>query len=135
MSKPSNSIDRTGLDEAFSADEERKSKLMLEAQLLQESDDLEKGSELYAEAAAIEESLAKRCGDLGLEAKKHVHLYSAASGWARAGDFHHALSICKAPLNEVDKDEPLHNEVEEFTKTVRKQRIQWYSGVFLNSAA
>lgn len=85
-----------GIDATIRNDEARKSDLILQSHLLRERGDGEQSSEKFAEAAAIEERLRDRCTELGLTEKPYVNAFSAASCWARAGDFHHAITLCDA---------------------------------------
>src|SRR5271157_4792117 len=88
-----NGISRDGLDAAFDADETLKSNLILEGRLLGDQQQLDAAADRFARAAAIEERLGTRCAAHGLREKSWVHLFSAASCWARAGNFHAAICL------------------------------------------
>jgi len=63
---------------------------------------LDAASNRFAQAAEIEERLSSRCADKGLQDKRWVHLFSAASCWARAGDFHTAIGLGEQLLAHAD---------------------------------
>src|SRR4051812_4186190 len=86
-------IDRHGLDAAFEADETLKSNLIVEGQMLLAQQQADAAADRFAQAAAIEERLSAACSAQGLREKGYVHLFSAASCWARAGDFHTAIRL------------------------------------------
>ena len=93
MSQHSHGMDRNGLDASFDADEALKSNLIVEAQLLSAQQQPDAAADRFARAAEIEERLSSRCAELGLREKSWMHLFGAASCWARAGDFHTAIGL------------------------------------------
>src|SRR5215216_4591643 len=117
MSQPSpRGIDRHGLDDAFDADETLKSNLLLEGRLLNARQQPDAAADCFARAAEVEERLGARCAALGLREKSHVHLFSAASCWARAGDFYTAISRGEQLLGRDDLPPRLRQRIEEFTQ-------------------
>ncbi|MBC7804625.1 MAG: hypothetical protein H7145_00550, partial [Akkermansiaceae bacterium] len=52
----------------------------------------------YGEVAPIEERLAQACRDAGLVPKMRTHQLSAASCWAKAGNFHRAVLLADEML-------------------------------------
>ena len=95
-------LSRQGVDAAFRANEAQKSRLLLEAQLLRAQQQSEAAADIFVEAAMLEEQLQDRCFTMGLREKAFVHGFSAASCWAQAGDFHHAIGICQELLAHAD---------------------------------
>jgi len=135
MSQHSGGIDRHGLDASFDADEALKSNLIVEAQLLSTQQQPDAAADRFAQAAEIEERLSSQCVDLGLREKSWVHLFSAASCWARAGDFHTAIGLGEQLLAETGLPPGLRQRVLEFTDTIRKRRTQWADGLVLTTSA
>jgi hypothetical protein len=136
MSEPStNGIDRQGLDSAFEAEEIRKSNLILDAGRLSADHQPDAAADRFAQAAEIEEGLADRCAAAGLAEKSWVHRFSAASCWARAGDFHTAIVQGEQLLARADLPPRLRQRVQEFTQTLRQRRVQWAANLLLASTA
>jgi hypothetical protein len=134
MSESANQgIERRGLDTAFEADERRKSNLMLEGQWLSAQHQPDAAADCFAQAAEIEEHLADRCVEAGLAAKSHIHRLSAASCWARAGDFHTAIRLGDELLAHADLPPRLRQRVQEITQTLRDRRVQWSANLVLSS--
>src|SRR5579862_4268517 len=103
----------------FAAEETRKSNLLLQAALLRDQGDLEQASALFAATAEIEERLARKA-DTGKDAAKALRLwYSAASAWAHAGDFHHALTLLRAIEGRPDVPAALRGRIHAFSEKVR----------------
>jgi hypothetical protein len=127
------SIGRCGLDSAFEADEARKSSLILEAQLLREQQQDEAAAARFAEAAEIEERLSEICEVKGLVEKSFVHRFSAASCWAHAGDFYHAIRLCDDLLARADLPDRLRQRVQSYREALRARRAQWYEGLVLTT--
>jgi hypothetical protein len=127
MNHPSrHGISRQGVDAALAADESRKSRLMLEAQLLRAQQQSEAAAEKFAEAAMIEERLRDAYFAQGLSDKAFMHGFSAASCWAQAGDFHHAIGLCHEMLAHSQLPERLRHRIDAYVKTLRARRAQWY---------
>ena len=118
-------IARVGLDADFDAEETKKSNLLLQAALLRAQNEEEQAVERYAEAAQIEERLAERCKAIGLWEKSRVHSFSAASAWAQAGDFYHALHLFAALQNDADTPSRLRDAIGRYTETLATRRRQW----------
>jgi hypothetical protein len=135
MSQPSQGIDRHGLDASFEADEALKSDLIVKAQLLSAQQQPDAAANCFARAAEIEERLSSRCLDQGLQEKSWVHLFSAASCWARAGDFHTAIGLGEQLQAEPGLPPRLRQRVQEFTETIRQRRTQWAAGLVLTESA
>ena len=129
MSQHSGGIDRHGLDASFDADEALKSNLIVEAELLSTQQQPDAAADRFAQAAEIDERLGSRCADLGLREKSWVHFFSAASCWARAGDFHTAIGLGEQLQAEASLPPRLQQRVQEFTDTIRKRRTQWAAGL------
>src|SRR5271170_3598127 len=91
--RPLKGIARHGLDTNFAKDETLKSNLILEGRLLREQQQPDAAAERFARAAAIEERLSEICAGQGLQEKSWIHLFSAASCWAQAGNFHEAICL------------------------------------------
>jgi hypothetical protein len=127
-------IRRRGLDATFEADEARKSNLILEGRALREQGQDEAAASRFAQAAAIEEQLADRCGRAGLVEKEFVHRFSAASCWAQAGDFYHAITLCNDLLARADLPDRLRQRVLDYADALRARRAQWYAGLLLEAA-
>jgi hypothetical protein len=119
-------LSRQGVDAAFSADEAQKSRLLLEAHLLRAQQQAEAAADKLVEAAMMEERLRERCFTLGLREKAFVHGFSAASCWAQAGDFHHAIGVCQELLAHPDLPGRLRHRVDAYAKTLCARRAQWY---------
>jgi hypothetical protein len=127
MSNPTGrGLSRQGVDAAFVADEAQKSHLLLEAQLLRAQQQAEAAADKVVEAAMIEERLRERCFTMGLREKAFVHGFSAASCWAQAGDFHHAIGVCQDLLAHSDLPPRLRHRVDAYAKTLCTRRAQWY---------
>jgi hypothetical protein len=134
MNEPSNSgIDRHGLDAPFDAEEARKSNLILEGQLLSAQQQPDAAADRFAQAAEIEERLADHCAAAGLMEKSWIHRFSAASCWARAGDFHTAIVLGEQLLAQSDLPARLRQRVQDFTQTLRQRRVQWAANLALTS--
>lgn len=78
----------------------------------------------FAQAARIEERLSEVCESKGLLEKSFIHRFSAASCWAQAGDFYHAIALCDELLARADLPERLGQRVEEYAQTIRVRRDQ-----------
>ncbi len=128
-------IDRNGSDASFEADETLKSNLIVEGQMLSAQDQPDAAADRFAQAAAIEERLSARCAAQGLSEKSWVHRFSAASCWARAGDFHTAIGLAEELLAQADLPPRLRQRVEEFTQALRQRRRQWGAGLALTAGA
>lgn len=136
MSQPSpKGIDRHNLDVDFDADEELKSNLILEGQLLLTQQQADVAADRFAQAAEIEEHLSARCEAQGLYEKSWAHLFSAVSCWARAGDFHTAIGLGERMLAHADLPPRLRQHVEGFVQTLRQRRQQWVAGLALTASA
>lgn len=113
----------------FSEEEIRKSNLLLQAALLRDQGDLEQASERFAAAAEIEERLAADA-ETRHEWEKALRLrYSAASGWAYAGDFHHALALLRTLEAHAETPPALRTRIYAFAERVQAQREQWHQSL------
>jgi hypothetical protein len=129
------SISRHGLDDAFVADESRKSDLLLAAQLLRDQGQDRAAAARFANAAALEQGLADRCLAAGLAEKALVHRFSAASCWAQAGNFYQAIALCDALQVENNLPESLRERVSLYVDALRSRRAQWYRELMLRNEA
>lgn len=120
-------IVRLDLDVEFAAAERRKSELLLSAQMLRSQGQDEAAAAQFAAAAAVEEQLADRAAAMGLQDKAWTHRFSAASCWAQAGDFFHALVWCNRLLAEDQLPDRLRQAVIGYAQALRGRRAQWYS--------
>src|SRR5882724_1188978 len=126
MNQPSpKGIDRNGLDAAFEADETLKSNLIVEGQFLLGQQQSDAAADRFARAAAIEERLSAACAAQGLQEKSWAHLFSAASCWARAGDFHTAIGLGEQLQTQPALPPRLRQRVRDFTQTLHQRRRQW----------
>lgn len=105
--------------------ETRKSNLLLQAALLRDQGDLEQASALFATAAEIEERLAAEADARNDSAHALRSWYSAASAWAHAGDFHHALTLLQALQQRPDVPSALRARMNAFSAKVQEQRELW----------
>lgn len=130
MNDPSTSgFHREGLDEAFAADEVRKSNWMLEGRLLEAQQQWDEAARKFALAAEQEERLGNQCAALGMSDKATLHLYSAASCWARAGNFYRAIALCDDLLARSNLSEPLRQRIGDYVQALRGRRAQWLTGL------
>jgi len=127
-------ISRHGLDAGFAAEETRKSQLMLEAQLLRAQHQSRAAADKMAEAAAIEEQLREVCFTQGLTEKAFLHGFSAASCWAQAGNFHHAIMLCQNLLAHTALPDRLRQHIDTYAKTLDARRAQWYEELVMQDA-
>ena len=132
MSHPAvHGVNRQGVDGTFETDEARKSQLMVQAQMLQAQQKPEEAADKLAEAAVIEERLRALCVAQGLTQKAFVHGFSAASCWAQAGDFHHAIVLCQELLAQNALPARLRQRIHGYVKTLCARRAQWYKELVL----
>lgn len=134
MSQHVQAIRRQGLNTAFEVEEAKKSNLILEARLLREQGQDEAAAAKFAQAAEIEEQLSDLCALQGLAEKSFVHQFSAASCWAQAGDFYHAIVLCDGLLARPNLPARLRQRVAEHLDTLRARRAQWYAGLALETS-
>jgi hypothetical protein len=126
---PKRGISRIGLDDAFEAEEVRKSNLLLEAKLLRDYQKVDEAAVKLAQAAEIEVRLGHICEEKGLLEKAWVHRYSAVCCWAQAGNFHSAIVRGDELLARPDLPERLRQHVQNFTDTIRRRRAQGAEGL------
>jgi hypothetical protein len=126
-------INRQGLDATFEADEARKSNLILYAQVLRQQHEDEAAATQFAEAARLEGRLSDLCEAQGLMEKSLVHRFSAASCWAQAGDFYHAIALCDDLLARTDLPDRLRQRIAEYAQTLRDRRSHWYEELVLET--
>jgi hypothetical protein len=120
-------ISRQGLDSAFEVEETNKSNLILKATLMREQGQEEAAATLFAEAAEVEERLGEECFKHHLLEKSFVHRFSAASCWAQAGNFYQAIVISEDLLASADLPERLRQRLQDYVRTLRARRTQWYA--------
>ncbi|HTU91587.1 MAG TPA: hypothetical protein VMF69_16005 [Gemmataceae bacterium] len=130
MNDPSaTGFDRQRLDDAFAADEVRKSNWILEGRLLEARQQWDEAAQKFAQAAEQEERLGNHCTTLGLSDRASLHCFSAASCWARAGNFYRAIALCDDLLRRADLTEPLRQRIEDYADALRGRRAQWLTGL------
>ena len=111
----------------YPEDEALKSGLLLHAALLRAEGQEELSAARFAEAAALEEMLAERADTEGNALRAIRSQFSAASAWANAGDFHHALTLLQILEQRDDAPEALKARARAFADTLRSQRRHWHS--------
>jgi hypothetical protein len=126
-------VARRGLNPHFEADETLKSNLIMQARMLHAQQQPDAAANLFAQAAEIEERLSEICLNQGLNEKGWIHLFSAASCWAQAGNFHEAICLGDQLLADANLPARLRQSVEEFTTALRQRRIQWAAGLTLTA--
>jgi hypothetical protein len=89
-----------------SKEEAHKSDLLLQAALLRAEGQEELAASRFADAATLEEQLAQRADEEGNALRAIRSQFSAASAWANAGDFHHALTLLQSLEQRADAPEP-----------------------------
>ena len=109
--------------------EARKSDLLLQAALLRDQGELEQASERFAAAAEIEERLAANAEARNEMEKALRSRYSAASAWAHAGDFHHALALLRDLEARPDTPTALRARIRAFAERVQEQRERWHQSL------
>lgn len=107
------------------AEETRKSNILVQAALLRDQGKLEEASALFATAAEIEEQLAREAEARQDRAHALRAWYSAASAWAHAGDFHHALTLLRTLEGRADVPAALQARIHAFARQVGQQREHW----------
>ena len=75
----------------------------------------------------LEEQLSDRCEAAGLKDKAAVHLFSAASCWALAGNFYQSIAWCKQILSRPDLTPAFRKRVEAYAKSLSERRAKWYT--------
>lgn len=118
-------LSREGLGEEFVEGERKASNLMLHADLLMKQGNNDEATDLFAQAAAVEERLCVELEEKGLIPKMLSHAFSAASCRAMAGDIHHAIHLCEKLLERDDLPPKFRQQVEDYAQTLRAQRDQW----------
>src|SRR5207244_9372236 len=114
--RPLKGVARHGLDADFAADETLKSNLILEGRLLRDQQQPDAAADRFARAAALEERLSESCARQGLPEKSWLHLFSAASCWAQAGNFHEAICLGDHLQAQADLSPRLRQRVQQFTQ-------------------
>ena len=110
----------------YPEEETQKSKLLLQATLLRAEGQEELASARFAEVATLEEWLAQRAEADGDSLRAIRSHFSAASAWANAGDFHHALTLLQILEQRADTPELLKYRARLFAQTVQIQRRRWH---------
>jgi hypothetical protein len=111
-----------GLDDAFRAEDTRKSNLLLEGQLLEAQGQPDAAIEKYAAAAAIEERLGPRARELGLTQLAWIHELSAVGCWARAGNLYTAERLGRVLLADPNLTERLQRHIQTLLDSIRSRR-------------
>ncbi len=118
-------MDRSDLPESFLALERQKSALILEANLLQQQGQFEAAADQFAISADMEEQLARQLVRLGKLQKSSIHLFSALSCRAQAGDLHHALVLGEQLLQSGSLSSEQRNQISTYLETLRNRLAQW----------
>jgi hypothetical protein len=126
-------FNRQDLDDAFTAKEVHKSNLILEGRLLEAQRQLDEAAQKFAQAAEQEERLGEHCATLGLSDRASMHLFSAASCWARAGNFYRAIALCDDLLRRPGLPDVLRRQIEDYAQILRGRRTQWTAELTLAS--
>jgi hypothetical protein len=116
---------RASLDDLFTADEARRTQLLLNAQTLR-TQQQEQAAEYFAEAARLAERLGDHCLVAGLSIQAFGYRFSAAQGWAQAGNFYRAIALCDDLLIRAELPEQLRERVRDYAQILRVRRAQWY---------
>lgn len=82
---------------SYPEEEKRKSALLLQVALLCAEGQEEAVASRFAEAADLEEVLARRADAEGNSLRAIRSHFSVASAWSNAGDLHHALTLEQRP--------------------------------------
>jgi hypothetical protein len=127
MMRQGQGINREGWDAALAREEARKSKLILEANLLKAQERYQDAADRFAEAAHIEEQLSKMLLQKGLLDKYFIHRFSALSCWAQAGDVYRAIVLGEELLARADLPNPLRRRIEEYVQLLRVRRVRWFA--------
>ncbi len=106
----------------------------MEARLLGARQQLDAAADRFARAAEIEERLSETCLRAGLTEKSWVHLFSAASCWAQAGNIHEAICLGDQLLAQPGLPARLRQSVQEYTAVLRQRRAQLAAGLALTAA-
>jgi hypothetical protein len=106
-------------------EEKRKSNLLLQAAVIRDSGDMEQASTLFAAAAEIEELLAREADARQDDMHALRAWYSAASAWAYAGDFYHALTLLRTLEGRPGVPVALRDRIHAFSEKVQEQREHW----------
>lgn len=128
---PAGPVDPTA---GVAADEVQKSNLLLQAQLLRSQGQTDSAADLFAQAAQIEERLARARLQLGQREQAFAHQFSALSCWAQAGNWHLAITLGEQLLAEPDLGASLRAQVQDYTQLLRKRRAEWSAGIALAGA-
>jgi hypothetical protein len=113
-------------------DEQRKSRLILEARLLRDRKEHSAAADKFAEAAEMEEQISRSCESVQ---ESQVHQFSAASLWAQAGNFYQSLAICEQLLTRADLPDRLRERVQSYSQALRSRRDRWYEELVVQSAS
>jgi hypothetical protein len=98
---------------------------LIQAALLRDQGDLDESSQIFAAAAEIEEKLARDAEFREDSAQAVRLLYSAASAWAHAGDFHHSVTLLRELEARPDVPAALKVRIRAFSNKVHEHREHW----------
>ena len=118
-------IDRSGLSPAFEQDEQYKSNLILEANMLKAQGQYTQASQRFALATEIEERLARELQQLDKRDKAFHHAFSAVNCWAQAGDLYRAQTAGLDLLSQADLSAKNRERLQRFLQSLSKQTIEW----------
>jgi hypothetical protein len=127
MQNKTSGLDRSNLPDDVVAAERRKSNLILEANLLQYQGQYEAAADKFANAAEIEEQLARQLQALSKPEKAFIHHFSALSCWVQAGDLHRALVLGQQLLRDNHLPSNQRQQVNDYLNTLRDRLAQWMS--------
>lgn len=128
-------ITRKNLSDTFLANEQLKSSLILEANLLKAQGNFEAAAQRFAEAAEIEESLAAELMGKGLQDKAFIHQLSAVSCWAQAGDLYRAITLGEQMLQNNNLTTAQSSRLEKYLEVLHGRIVQWMSQWSMESVA
>lgn len=110
----------------YPEEEKRKSELLLQAAMLRAEGQEKLAADRFAEAAAVEERLAQLADAEGLAERAARSHFSAATAWANAGDFYHALELLYTFEQRAGAPEALKARARAFAETLRAERRHWH---------
>ena len=126
MSTPTRgAIARNGLSDEYQRQEQQKSNLILEANLLKQQGLYPQAAHKFATAAAIEEDLAAQLLAANRFEKSFIHHFSALSCWTQAGDLHRALLLGERLSQDETLSQQQRTQVMAYLETLQIRMSQW----------
>jgi hypothetical protein len=111
-----------------------KSNLLLQAQALRASGQIDEAALLFAQAAVIEEELADASLKQGNRVPAFRHQFSAVGCLAQAGNWHAAILLGEHLLSQPDLPAALRMQIQEYTGILRQRRATWSADLVLAAA-